>query len=168
MPALLKRFRAVYGSSPLHLLAMLGCFALLGYVLSVIGLTALWNPKVWWQSIVVWFLGAVLVHDIVLFPLYAVLDRSLMVLLRRREPGPGRAPLPALNYLRVPILATGLTFLVFFPGIIRQGAGTYHAATGQTQQPFFARWLLLSALFFLLSAAAYALKLGTTRYRAHR
>jgi len=31
---------------------------------------------VWWQSILVWFLGAVVLHDLVLFPLYALADRA--------------------------------------------------------------------------------------------
>ena len=51
-------FRAVYGSHPLHLLTLVAGFALFGYVLATIGLTALWNPGTWWQSIVVWFAAA--------------------------------------------------------------------------------------------------------------
>ncbi|MGV7699696.1 hypothetical protein PJM27_29310, partial [Mycobacterium kansasii] len=81
----------------------------------------------WWQSIVVWFAGAVVAHDLVLFPVYAGLDR----LLSRRAPRPG-PDVPVLNHLRVPALGAGLTLLVFLPGIIRQGGATYRAATGQT------------------------------------
>ncbi|PZS19620.1 MAG: hypothetical protein DLM60_09890, partial [Pseudonocardiales bacterium] len=62
-----------------------------------------------------WFLGAVIAHDLVLFPLYALADRSLSTGLRSLRPGspPGRTPprVAALNYLRVPILGTGLLLL---------------------------------------------------------
>ena len=42
-------------------------------------------------------------------------------------------PPSARNYLRIPALGSGLTLLVFLPGIVEQGASTYLAATGQTQ-----------------------------------
>ena len=70
-----------------------------------------------------------------------------------------------LNYLRVPTLATGLSLLLFFPGIIRQGEFTYSAATGQNQQPFFGRWLLLVAALYGLSALAYAARLAVAGRR---
>ncbi len=159
MPTALARFRTFYGAHPLHLLVVLAGFALLGYVVSVLGLTALWNPTVWWQSILVWFLGAVVLHDLVLFPLYALADRahtSAMHALRARIGRHDRPLLvPAINYVRIPALASGLLLLVFFPGIIAQGATTYLAATGQTQGPFLRRWLLLTAIAFALSALAY-------------
>ena len=37
MPAALARFRTFYGAHPLHLLAVLASFALLGYITSVAG-----------------------------------------------------------------------------------------------------------------------------------
>ena len=58
-----------------------------------------------------------------------------------------------------------LTLLIFLPGIIEQGAPTYRAATGQTQQPFLGRWLLLTAAMFALSAICYAARLAVARYR---
>jgi hypothetical protein len=65
----------------------------------------------------------------------------------------------------MPTLATGLTFALFLPGIIQQGAFTYHAATGLTQEPFLARWLLLVAAFYLASAVCYVVKSVMTRTR---
>jgi hypothetical protein len=41
-------------------------------------------------------------------------------------------------------MAAGLTFLLLFPGVLRLGAPTYLAATGLTQEPFAARWPLLT------------------------
>ena len=64
----LDRFRAVYGSHPLHLLTLIAGFALFGYVLATIKPATLWNPNTWWQSIIVWFAAAIIAHDLVLFP----------------------------------------------------------------------------------------------------
>jgi hypothetical protein len=63
-------------------------------------------------------------------------------------------------------MAAGLTFLLFFPGVLRLGAPTYLAATGLTQEPFAARWLLLTAAFFAASAVLYALRLGRATIHA--
>jgi hypothetical protein len=152
--------KRLYGANPLHLLSLLGGFALVGYVISVLGLNQLWDSRVWWHSIVVWFVGAIVVHDLVLFPLYAVADRSLgagwRAITGRLPANPPRVP--PINYIRVPVVGSGLLFLMFFPGIIGQGKRTYHGATGLTQSPFLDRWLLISAALFGLSAVAYAVR----------
>jgi len=44
-------FRSFYGAHLLTLLTLLTSFALVGYVVQVIGLTALWDPAVRWQGI---------------------------------------------------------------------------------------------------------------------
>ena len=77
MRTLLARFRDFYGSHPLHLLTILAGFAVVGYVLAVFKPVTLWNPQVWWQSIAVWFTAAIIAHDLVLFPIYALADRIL-------------------------------------------------------------------------------------------
>jgi hypothetical protein len=152
----LRRVARAYGASPLHLLALLAGFAVAGYAVSHV----VHEPML--VRIIVWFLAAIVGHDLILFPLYALADRSLRAGLRALWPTRGTAArVPPLNYLRVPALGTGLLFLVFLPGIIRQGASTYHAATGQTQQPFLGRFLLLTAAMFTLSAIAYAVRLRT-------
>jgi hypothetical protein len=158
MRTILTRFRDVYGSHPLHFLTLVAGFALFGYVLATIKPATLWNPYTWWQSIAVWFAAAVIIHDLVLFPVYALLDRILLstgrVRSRRREPR-----VPVLNYIRIPTMASGLMLLVFLPGIIEQGVPTYWAATGQTQEPFLGRWLLLTAAVFAVSAVVYGVRL---------
>jgi hypothetical protein len=149
-------FRRLYGERLLHLLVLLAALALAAYTISVLGVPGLFNPRVWWQSIAVWFAVAVIGHDLILFPLYALADR-LPTRRRRDKPvGPHRVPLT--NYLRMPTLATVLTFALFFPGIIGQGAFTYTAATGLTQEPFLDRWLLLTAGFYLTSAICYVVR----------
>jgi hypothetical protein len=154
-------FTRLYGDRLLHLLVLLGALALAAYTIWVLGIDALFNPTVWWQSIAVWFAVAVIGHDLILFPLYALAERLLPKGRATRYP---RA-VPVVNYLRMPTLATALTFFLFLPGIIEQGAFTYHAATGLTQEPFLGRWLLLVAAFYLVSAVCYAVRTVMTRTR---
>lgn len=162
MRRLTTRFSVIYGSHPLHLLTMVSGFALLGYILTTFNPVTLWNAGTWWQSIVVWFAAAVVAHDLVLYPLYALADRVVWAGASRR---PSHPKVLARNYIRVPALGAGLTLLIFLPGIIEQGGPTYQAATGQTQQPFLGRWLLLTAAMFAVSAAAYAARLTAARRR---
>jgi hypothetical protein len=143
--------RRFYGSHPLHLLALLCCFALTGYI--AIHITS--EPAL--PRILLWFVGAVVGHDLILFPLYAIADHSLSHAVRIFRP----TALPLRNYLRIPALGAGLLFVMFFPGIIRQGAARYHTSTGQTQAPFLERWLLLTAAMFAISAIIYAIRLRT-------
>ncbi len=157
-------FSRVYGSYPSHLLTMAAGFALLGYIVVTVKPMTLWNPHSWWQSIAVWFVAAVIAHDLLLFPIYALADRILWA---RRRPA-RHLPVSVRNYLRIPALGSGLTLLVFLPGIIGQGASTYLAATGQTQQPFLGRWLLLTAAMFATSAIAYLLRLAIAGRRSSR
>ncbi|TDK98197.1 hypothetical protein EUA02_02330 [Mycobacterium paragordonae] len=159
-------FAKYYGAHPLHLLTMVAGFALLGYVLIALRPAALWNPDKWWQSVAVWFAAAVVGHDLVLFPLYALADAVLGRLPGNQSESPPRSPkIPVRNYIRFPALGAGLTLLVFLPGIIEQGADTYHAATGLTQQPFLGRWLLVVAVLFAGSALTYAARLILARRR---
>ena len=144
----------------MHLLTMVSGFALLGYIVATFKPATLWNPGAWWQSIAVWFAAAVVGHDLLLFPLYALADRVVSTRTNRR---PGHPKVLARNYIRVPAMGAGLTLLIFLPGIIQQGGATYQAATGQTQQPFLGRWLLLTASMFGISAVVYATRLAAAR-----
>lgn len=152
--------KRLYGAHPLHLLTLLACFALVGYVISVMGPHELWNSRVWWHSILVWFIGAIVLHDLLLFPFYTLAGRSLGAGWRAMTGRmPSRSPrVSPLNYIRLPFMGSGLLFLVFLPGIIRQGKVVYHAATGLTQQPFLSRWLLITAVLFGISAIVYAVR----------
>jgi hypothetical protein len=161
MRTALDRFRAVYGSNPLHLLTLIAGFALFGYVLATIKPSTLWNPNTWWQSILVWFAAAIVAHDLVLFPVYSLIDRILVAGSRLRPRA--AASVPVLNYVRIPAMGAALTLLVFLPGIIQQGAPVYAAATGQSQEPFLGRWLLLTAAMFAISAVVYGIRLAAAR-----
>ena len=161
------RLRRFYGSHPLHLLTMTAGFALTGYILFTFPIPTLWNPQAWWQSIAIWLAAAIVFHDLVLFPIYALADRVLdFVTKRLPRPPRGRRRVPVRNYVRIPALGAALTLLIFFPGIIEQGSATYVAATAQTQQPFLGRWLGLTAAMFFVSSLAYAIRLVHARLRA--
>lgn len=147
-----------YGIRPVRLLALLACFALAGYAVSFV-------PAGTLLGVAIWFAAAIVAHDLVLFPAYALADRVLAVL-HRRFPTAHRVPL--VNHVRTPALASALLFVLFLPGIIRQGARTYGVATGLTQQPFLGRWLLLTVLAFAVSAALYALRLYRVTRRHRR
>jgi hypothetical protein len=165
MRTLLAKFAAFYGSNPLHLLGTIAAWALAAYTVNKVGVHALWHPRVWWQSIAFWFLASVVAHDLILFPLYAVADRfctGALAAARNRSPASStrRSSASPLNYLRVPTLAAALSLLLFLPGIVQQGQSSYTAATGQDQQPFFERWLLLVVGVYGVSALAYAARLA--------
>src|SRR5687767_269320 len=104
----------------------------------------------------IWFVGAAIVHDLVLFPLYSAADRGL-----------ARLPVRVRNHVRVPALGAGLTFLVFLPGIVRQGTESNLAATGLDQEPFLLRWMLLTLALFTASAVVYGLRTSIKGRRSH-
>ncbi len=138
-----------YGASPLHLLALLACFGLAGY--AAVRLVSS-QPL----AVIVWFLGAVIGHDLLLVPLYSLADRSVLAAVRHREP-----ELPAtpwINYVRVPAALSGLLLLVWFPLILRLPA-PYHSSTGLSADPYVWHWLAVTGALFLLSAVAFALRL---------
>jgi hypothetical protein len=104
----------------------------------------------------IWFLGALLAHDLVLLPAYTVLNAALSRILRTRRGG--RQTTLVLNCIRVPALASGLLLLIFLPSISKQRPGIVMSATGLNQDPYLGRWLLLSAAFFVTSGVVYALR----------
>jgi hypothetical protein len=153
----------LYGDRIFHLLILSAALALGAYTVAVLGVDNLFNPTVWWQSIGVWFALAVIGHDLILFPLYALADRLLPTSRRPPTHRSGAAEklsrrIPLTNYVRIPTMAAALLLLMFYPGIIKQGAPTYHAATGLTQDPFLTRWLLITAALYLTSALWYSMK----------
>ncbi|MEV1328126.1 hypothetical protein AB0J20_00950 [Micromonospora costi] len=151
------RLRATYGAGPRHVLVLLLCFVVTGWVvLRLAGEATAWR-------MLLWFVGAVIFHDLVLFPVYATVDRVLRGVTgtaRRPAGGDGseRVRLALLNHVRAPALAAGLLFLVFLPGLLGWGADTYRAATAQERMPFLLRWLAVSGVLFLVSAVALVIR----------
>lgn len=111
----------------------------------------------------IWFLAAVVAHDLVLYPLAATADRVLVTAAGvdgRLRPGVRRA---VVNHVRVPALGAALLFLVYLPGILQLGGGAFSAATGLTQEPYLGRWLLVSATMFAVSGLLLAARLTLRR-----
>lgn len=149
----MRRFSRWYGAGPLHLLTLLGCFALAGYAAAQL------LPSNF-VGIPIWLVGAVIAHDLVLFPLYTLADRSVLGVLRHRPP---RLPaVPAVNYLRVPAVLSGILLLIWFPLILRLPA-RFPRTTALSLSPYLWHWLAVTGALFLLSAAAYAARLRAGR-----
>jgi hypothetical protein len=146
----LPRLRVPALGSPLQLLLLACSFALAGYA----GTRLLDGD---WFGIVLWFVGAALLHDLVLVPLYAGLDRAAVRVfgaVGRRE---------WAGYVRVPAALSGLLLLVWFPMISGQRAGRYRSATALSADGFLGRWLLITAVLFGGSALLLTVRLSRSR-----
>jgi hypothetical protein len=141
-------FRRVYGSGALHLVAHLAAFGLAGFALAQIV-----NGGAW-VNFVAWFAGAAVLHDLVLLPLYSVVDRAGLSLHLRLP----RARVPVVNHIRVPALLSGLLLLVYFPLILGPGGTDYAKATGHPLHGYLRNWLLISAALFVGSGVIYAVR----------
>jgi hypothetical protein len=141
-----------YGAGPLHLLSLLASFAFVGYVVARVA-----NAPHHWQ-ILLWFAGALVFNDFVLFPLYSLADRSWRHNGRRH---PETLPkVPWVNHFRVPAVISGSLLLISFPLVFRLNPGEYRSATSLSPNLYLGRWLLITAALFAVSAVGYALRLG--------
>lgn len=128
--------RARYGASPIHLLAHLILLPIVAWaLLTVLDFRAASN-------VVLWLVAAVLLHDLILLPLYSTLDRLAQGVTRG-----------AINYVRVPAGLSLLLLLVFWSTIRGKGTGNFHYASGLYYHGYFSRWLLVTAGLFALSGA---------------
>jgi hypothetical protein len=108
------------------------------------------------DNVVVWLVGAVILHDLVLLPAYSGLDRLARY-----------AAKDAINYIRVPAGLSLLMLLVFWSTIRGKGDGAYHYVSGVHYDGYAQRWLLVSAALFALSGALYlARRVGFRRHSA--
>ncbi len=163
---MIRWIRRWYGANPLHLLALLAAFALAGYAVHAVVAAGEW------RGFAIWFVVAIIGHDLLLFPLYSLADLSLRGLLpgrrRRGQAGeaagageaggagtPGSRP-PVLNYVRIPVMFSLLLLMAFFPLILGLSQGFYHSASGLGTQPYLWRWLGVTGIMFAISAVAYA------------
>jgi len=153
----MRAFKERYGASPLHLLLVLGSFALTGYA----GIRLLGGQEPW--MVVLWFAGAALLHDLVLLPLYTLTDRAAQIVLGNRrlgaETSAGRG---WTNHVRVPVFLSGLLFLTYFPLILQRG-NRFTAYTTLPDDVFLGRWLLITAVLFALSALTLLIRLFRSR-----
>jgi hypothetical protein len=99
------------------------------------------------QRIAIWLVACVIVHDLVVMPLYSGADRAV-----RRVAG------GAVNYIRIPAALSLLMLVVFWGTIAERGEPAYTATSGQTFDGHAARWLLVSAALFAGSTVLYLLR----------
>jgi hypothetical protein len=105
-------------------------------------------------NFIAWFAGAALLHDLLLLPLYSMLDRLARVRHRPRR----TVGVALINHVRAPALISGLLLLVYFPPIFGLSDRNYYAASGHHLQGYARNWLLISAALFAVSALAYAIR----------
>ena len=144
-------FRRLYGAHPLHLAGHLALFFVAGWAIDqIIGGGTIIN----WMA---WFLGAALLHDLVLLPLYSLADRGLV------DNGGNRVARAArrrvwVNYIRVPAAVAGILLLVYFPVILGYSSANYRNDTGHALTGYTRNWLLITAGLFLGSALIYVVR----------
>jgi hypothetical protein len=146
-----------YGSSVLHLLAVLATMAVAGY--AFVAIVARPNAI----NVLLWFGGAIIAHDLIAFPLY-----SGLALIAGRAGGLDNERLDvrraaALNHVRVPALLSAFALVVWFPLILGLSADRYRDDTALSASIYLGRWLLLTAALFAGSAIVYALRLRRRR-----
>ncbi|MFF3545692.1 hypothetical protein [Streptomyces platensis] len=153
----MKSFRTRYGASPLHLLLVLCSFVLAVYA----GLRLLKGDTL---GVLLWFVGAALLHDLILLPLYTVTDRVVQFVLRRRRDATDRSHslTSRINYVRVPAFVALLLLLVWYPLVLNRVPG-FTSYTGLPADVFWGRWLLITAALFAVSAVC----LLVAMWRAH-
>jgi hypothetical protein len=144
----MSRFRRLYGAGPLHLVSMMACLCFAGYLVWTI------LPAPQSIRILIWVGGAAVAHDLVLWPVYTVIDRAARAGARRRVP-----PVPWINHVRVPVVLSAVTLVISWPLVTRHSEAAYHAASGLSEHPYLGRWLLLSGLAFAVSLLIYAVRI---------
>ncbi|WP_411129972.1 hypothetical protein [Streptomyces sp. x-19] len=144
-------FRTLYGESPLHLLVLLASFALCGYATQRL-------LQGDWFAIAEWVVGAALIHDLVLVPLYGGTDWLLHKGLRGAGARWPRISVAVVNHLRVPAFLSLLVLLVYWPLILQDSGPVYQVTTRLTPGVFLGRWLLFTAAAFGVSALWFAVR----------
>lgn len=150
------RFRYEYGAGPVHLIAAVAGLAVALWAL-VTALGVLSRP----ENFVKWFIGAIVLHDLLFLPIYSALGAAASGALVRGRPT--RVRIAALNHLRVPALLSGLMLLVWFPLILTTAPITFERATGFAPDMFLGRWVALTVVLFAVSALAFVVRAPSLR-----
>jgi hypothetical protein len=152
----MRWLRRRYGDGPVHLLLSVACLGFAGYLVWTVA------PAPNSARIFIWIGLAAAVHDIVLWPLYVLLDRTLSTAhpAKRRPYG-----VAWINHIRVPAVFSAVALLISFPLVLRHSEPAYHTASGLTEQPYLGRWLVLTGCGFALSALLYLARVLRRRLR---
>jgi hypothetical protein len=131
-----------YGASPLHLAAHVAAFALAGWAL--LQLVDVRRA----DNVALWFVLALVLHDLVLLPAYSAIDR----LAARRLTG------ASINYVRVPAGFSLLLFAIWFPTLLGRNDASFGRVAGVTREDALTHWLLVSAALFAASALVWLVR----------
>jgi hypothetical protein len=145
-------FARLYGSRPRHLIAVLVALAFAAYA---------WTRLVQHgqaRDALIWFVAAVLAHDLIMFPLYRLIY-ELAARAGRVSQHP-QTRIPVLVHLIAPAVMSAFLLLAWVPLILQPGksAASYQRITSTASTPFLGRWLLITAGLFLASAVVYAVR----------
>lgn len=145
-------FRSRYGQGPLHLMAAIASFAIATYAFLEI---AAGSAPI---NFAIWFIAAIVAHDLIAFPLYSVLGAIAGLGLYEPPSAPA-----GINYLRIPALLSAFACIVWFPVILGVSEREIIETTGFGTDPYLGRWLLLTGVLFAISAVLYAIRLRLAR-----
>lgn len=155
---MISTWKRTYGDSPLHLLAQLVAFAIAIYAFAqIIDVASTDN-----LNLAIWFVAGALLHDILFVPIYLVLD----LLMRLGVQDHALRNLRVVNHVRVPVAVSGVLLLATSSLILGKNRGTFARTAGVQQPDFLARWALLTAGAFLLSALVYVVRMRLEARRA--
>ena len=131
-----------YGAGPRHLMAVLITltFAAYGWVRIF---QATGNAAI---TIVVWFVLAIVAHDLAFLPAYTVLRGLAGRLLGARR----------ATYVAVPAAIAVLLLVAWLPLVL--GVGLYRFVTTLSIDAYLLRWVLIAAGLLALSAVVYAVR----------
>ncbi len=113
-------------------------------------------------NFVIWLVAGAILHDIVLLPLYSVVDLVSRLAMSDHP----RRRIRAANHVRFPAAISLVVLLVYSPTILNRNPGTFERLSGRPQatDPLEA-WLWITLGLFAVSGAALATRVLVDRRR---
>jgi hypothetical protein len=146
--------RRAYGHGPLHLLGHLALIGAAALILAQMFRSAFAPQPL---NLALWLALGALLHDLVLLPGYALVDRLVR-----------RLPATLVNHVRFPLAISGLLLLVWFPLILERQPANYVNALGRQPPDYLVRWIAVTAGLAAVSALVYAIRRLMARRAAAR
>jgi len=143
--------RRLYGAGPGHLIVHVLAFALAAW--SIMEISGIGGAL----TVLVWFIGAVIIHDALVLPMYSTADRGAQGVAAVLDRG-GSARVRVVNHLRVPFALSAVMLLAFAPLIFGKGDQALERVSGIDPSGYGLRWLVLTVLVFAGSALVYAVR----------
>jgi hypothetical protein len=151
-------FRRRYGAGPLHLVGHL-----LGLAIAAFALDRIFSGGSV-KTLLIWYLGFVIAHDLIFVPAYTGLDRLFRGALARL-PLTRHTVVPLVNHVRAPAMISGLLLIIYLPLISGKADSQYFALSGHHLTNYLRNWVLITVALFLASGFVYALRVARERTR---